>query len=105
MLEEKDIQKIGEEVGKVIEQNITPVLDGMRGDIDGMRGDIEKIKSEMVTKSYLDDKLADIEGQLIGKLRKGDNKVNRLIEVLHNKSVLSNEDVARLNEFQMFPKM
>lgn len=60
MLEDKDLQKIGEEVGKVIEGNISPVLDGMKQDIDGMRKDINEIKSQMVTKPYLDDKLEEL---------------------------------------------
>lgn len=109
MIEERDIQKIGEEVGKVIEQNIIPVLDKMQKDIDNIKTDITevksdlgKVKAEMVTKSYLDDKLADLEGNLISKLRKEDNKVNRLIEILKNKSILTNEEGEQFKEFQIF---
>ena len=78
MLEDKDIQKIGEELGKVIEQNINPQFDEIRERIDALELNVTTIKSEMVTKSYLDDKLANLEGGLIGKLRKEDAKMNRL---------------------------
>lgn len=125
MLEEKDIKKIGEEMGKVIEQNITPVLDEMKDDIndlkldvgtlksdvttmksdvDTLKSDVGTIKAEMVTKSYLDDKMADLEGNLTVKLRKEDGKVNRLIAVLKDKSVLSENDVAQFKDFQVFPR-
>ena len=77
MLEDKDIQKIGEELGKVIEQNINPQFDDIRERIDALELNVTTIQSEMVTKSYLDDKLANLEGGLIGKLRKEDAKINR----------------------------
>lgn len=118
MLEEKDIQKIGEEMGKVIEHNIMPVLDDMRKDLDEVKidlsevkidlsevkTDLNKVKMSMVTKSYLDDKLADLEGNLVTKLRKEDEKMNRLIDVLHDKSILSEQDVEQLRQFQIFPR-
>lgn len=112
MLEEKDIQKIGEEMGKVIEQNVIPVLDIMNKKIEKLDQRIEKldqrvgmVEASMVTKSYLDDKLADLEGNLISKLRKEDEKINRLIEVLKDKSVLNDGDVRQLQEFQVFPRL
>lgn len=98
MLEPKDLQQIGEELGKVIEQNVTPTLD----DLDRR---VAKIEAEMVTKSYLDDKLADLEGGMVGRLRKEDAKVNRLVEMLQMKKVLTEEEVKQLAEFQIFPKM
>ena len=61
MLEPNDLRQIGEEMGKVIEQNVTPAL-------DSLNQRIERIEAEMVTKSYLDDKLADIRGEFIARL-------------------------------------
>lgn len=104
MLEEKDIQKIGEEMGRVIEQNLMPALDEMNKKVDKLDQRVGKIEVEMVTKSYLDDKLADLEGNLISKLRKEDEKLNRLIEVLESKSVLTREDTEQFKEYQIFSK-
>ena len=108
MLDDKDIKKIGEEMGKVIEQNVTPTLDDLRGDLDNLRGEMKdefgKIKSQMVTKSYLDDKLADLEGGLVVKLRKEDAKVDHLVKILKEKKIISDQDVKCLAEFQIFPK-
>lgn len=115
MLEEKDIQKIGVEVGRVLEDNINPQFDEIRGRLDKIEAtmvtkdefnnEIGKIKSEMVTKSYLDDKLADLEGNLVVKLRKEDGKVNRLIDILRSKSMLTDDEVAQFKDFQVFPRV
>jgi len=115
MLEEKDIQKIGEEVGRVIEQNINPQFDEIRGRLDKieaimvtkdeLNNKIGRIEAEMVTKSYLDDKLADLDGNLVVKLRKEDGKINRLIEILKSKSMLTEDEVAQFKDFQVFPRV
>lgn len=97
MLEPKDLQQIGEELGKVIEQNVNPQFDGLRQKLD-------QIRAEMVTKSYLDDKLAELEGGMVGRLRKEDAKVNRSVEMLQNKKVLTEDEVKQLAEFQIFPR-
>ena len=100
MLDSDDIKKIGVEVGKVIEHNITPAIDGLRQHVDARLG---KVESQMVTKSYLDDKMAELEGGVIVRQRKEDKKVNLLIELLQSKSVLAETDVKQLKEIQVFP--
>jgi len=107
MLNSDDIKKIGVEVGKVIEHNITPAIDElskeMRGEFDVIKSDLISVKSQMVTKSYLDDKLAELEGTVVVRQRKEDKKVNLLIELLQKKSVLADTDVKQLKEIQVFP--
>lgn len=98
MIDNNNTKKIGEEMGKIIEQNIIPKFDEIRGQLN-------KIEATMVTKSYLDDTLADLEGNLIVKLRKEDAKMNPLTEVLKNKSVLNEDDIKIFDEFQIFPKL
>ncbi|MFA4873642.1 MAG: hypothetical protein WC659_07000 [Patescibacteria group bacterium] len=100
------------EVGKVLEQNILPILDDhgkmleAHGKMLVEHGErLGRIEATMVTKSYLDDKLADLEGHLISKLRKEDEKLNRLVELLANKSILAVEDVAFLRQIEVFPSL
>jgi len=88
----------------VVEQNINPQFEDIRKDISSIKTDIGSIKATMVTKSYLDDKLADLRGDLTVKLRKEDAKVNRLIDLLQTRKVLNEQDVRQLDEFQIFPK-
>lgn len=96
MLTDEDIKKIGEEVGKVVEQNVTPAIEELRGEINGMR-------SQMVTKEYLDDKLSDHHGDIVVLMRKEDHKVRELIDILRAKNILTQEDVKRLLQLEPFP--
>jgi archaellum component FlaC len=96
----EDFNKVDERFDKVDKR-----FENMDEHLDRIEGRLDKIETTMVTKSYLDDKLADLEGGLISKLRKEDEKVNRLIEVLKYKSVLNSEDIKQFNEFQIFPKV
>ena len=63
----------------------------------------EKI-SPLPTKSYIDEKFADFEGDVIVKLRKEDQKVNRLLELLKQKKVLTDGEIQELASLQVFPK-
>lgn len=89
-------------------------LDGIDGRLDGIDGRIQKIegrldgieptlayvKSQMVTKEYLDDKLADLRGDIIVMLRKEDNRLTSLVGILHGKKVISDDDVQSLTKLQ-----
>ncbi|PIS42207.1 MAG: hypothetical protein COT24_04670 [Candidatus Kerfeldbacteria bacterium CG08_land_8_20_14_0_20_40_16] len=114
-MKKKDIKQIRKEIAEVIEDNINPQFEDIRvqlegvekrldGRIDGVEKRLERVDSQMVTKSYLDDKLADLEGGLITKLRKEDQKMNLLVEIMRRKSLLTKADVKLLDEFRIFPK-
>ena len=125
-LDQDDLQKIGQEVGKVIEQNVNPQFDeirsdmdemktdingmktdmnGMKTDMNGMKADINGIKALMVTKDYLDDKLADLRGDLVILMRKEDTKVTKLIEVLQKKQILNDQEAKDLLGMEPFSRM
>lgn len=111
MLEEQDIKKIGEEMGKVIEQNILPAIEDAKQELkteiadvkQELKADIAGVQVQMVTKSYLDDKMGDLEGVTVVRQRKEDQKVNRLIEILEEKGVIQDADVVALKEIKVFP--
>ena len=69
---------------------------------DGVERRVTKVEASMVTKSYLDDKLADRRGDLVGMLRTEDQKVNRLVGVLSEKSVLSSSETKDVLSFRLF---
>jgi hypothetical protein len=70
------------------------------------RAELRRIEAVMVTKSYLDDKLADLKGDLIVKLRKEDEKVEFLIALPCARKSLSEEDRRRIQtEYQIFPSI
>ncbi|MEK7084656.1 MAG: hypothetical protein AAB932_05460 [Patescibacteria group bacterium] len=67
--------------------------------------DITQIKNVMVTKSYLDDKLADLRGDLTVLMRKEDTKVKMLVEILRERGVLTEEDKNRVLSMEPFPQL
>src|SRR3990167_5380096 len=84
-------------------------LDGeikqIKGDITGMKGEIGSIKATMVTKDYLDDKLADLRGDLVVLMRKEDTKVGKLIDVLKRRKVISEAEEKEILSMEPFAKM
>ena|SRR3989338_5539156 len=70
-----------------------------------IEGDISTIKSTMVTKDYLDDKLADLRGDLVVMMRKEDTKVRMLIDILHEKKLLNEQDRNRILSMEPFPEL
>lgn len=90
--------RIAIEMGKVIDENVIPAIDELREEVDKMR-------AVMVTKSYLDDKLADLKGDFVAKLRKEDGKTDHLIGILKKKEILSKQEAQEFKEYQIFPKL
>ncbi|MEK7481200.1 MAG: hypothetical protein AAB633_00440 [Patescibacteria group bacterium] len=71
---------------------------------DALEGRVTRIEATMVTKSYLDDKLADLKGSLIVTLRKEDEKVDLLIDLLYRRNMLKDDDVRVLHDIAVFPR-
>jgi len=59
----------------------------------------------MVTKDYLDDKLADLRGDLNVLIRKEDTKLIALIEKLQEKKVLTDKDKSELLSLEPYAKL
>lgn len=69
----------------------------------GIEQRLTKIEATMVTKDYLDEKLADLRGDLVILMRKEDTKLKTLIDVLCNRKVISDEDKNRILSMEPFP--
>lgn len=90
----KTEDKIIIQVGEFIEQNVVTTIEENR-----------KAITQLPTKSYLDDKLADLTSDVLGRLRKEDEKVNRLIDFLRSKNIIDKSEVQELGELKVFPKL
>ena len=64
-----------------------------------------KIEATMVTKDYLDDKLADLRGDLVILMRKEDTKVGKLIEILKRRKVISEDETKEILSMEPFAKL
>lgn len=72
-----------EQVDQRFEQ-IDQRLDRIDGRLDKSDGRLDRIEATMVTKDYLDDKLADLRGDLIMNDRRLDEKINVLADHLES---------------------
>ncbi|MFA4954570.1 MAG: hypothetical protein WC641_04615 [Patescibacteria group bacterium] len=70
---------------------------------DKIEGRVGRMEVSMVTKSYLDDKLADLKGDMVSMLRKEDQKVNRLVCVMTSKGSLTPAETKEVLSFRPFP--
>ena len=63
---------------------------------------LTRVEASMVTKSYLDEKMSDLRGDLVVLMRKGDVKFKALVGVLHGKKVISQTDVKKIYSMEPF---
>lgn len=111
-MEEKDLKQIEklfekgfaegfkQAFAQVWEHNLEPAFSDVYKEINVIKGQI----TQLPTKAYLDDKIAGLSGDLITKLRREDEKVNRLLDILRTKNVLSESDIKELGNLVVFPK-
>ena len=76
----------------------------MKSDIVEMKSDISTLRNQMVTKDYLDEKLADQRGDLILLTRKEDKKVMALVDVLKQRKLIDDADVKKIMGMEPFPQ-
>ena len=80
-------------------------FDGIGNRFSGLEGKVDKIEATMVTKDYLDEKLADLRGDLVVLTRKEDTKVGKLIEVLKRRKVISEEETKEILAMEPFARI
>ena len=71
---------------------------------DNLEGRVGKIEATMVTKDYLDEKLADLRGDLVVLMRKEDTKVIKLIEILKKRKVITEAEEKEILSMEPFAK-
>ena len=77
-------------------------LDGVDQRLDHLDSEVTKIGAVMVTKNYLDDKLADLRGDLIALARKTNRKLSTLVEELVKKGSLSAQVAKKILAMEPF---
>ncbi len=99
-------QKINE-----IQQTLHEVLDAVNdlatnneNSFQKLETDMTTIKATMVTKDYMDVKLADLKGDLVLLMRKEDTKLKALVDILHQKKVISQTDAQHIFGMDPFPQ-
>jgi hypothetical protein len=60
--------------------------------------------SQIPTKAYLDNKLAELEGRLTTNDLKSDYKITRLAEILKTKNVINESEFKELGDIKLVPQ-
>lgn len=94
------IEAIGEFSNRVEER-----FDKVEERFDKVEGRLTRVESSMVTKDYLDEKLADMRGDLVIMMRKEDKKVKALTDLLCTKNIITREEQKRLFGMEPFAQL
>ena len=73
--------------------------------LDKLEGKVDKIEATMVTKDYLDEKMADLRGDLVVLMRKEDTKVVKLIEILKRRKIITEIEEKEILSMEPFAKL
>ena len=76
----------------------------IRQEIREMREETGSMRSEMVTKTYLDEKIADLRGDLMLIARRGNRKLETVVEALQTEGVLPAKVAERILLMEPFPQ-
>lgn len=71
---------------------------------DGVETRLDKVEATMVTKDYLDKKIAEVKGYLVGAIKNEDNKVNVLTKRLYQEKSLSSAGEQEIISLKPFPE-
>lgn len=81
-------------------------VDAVRMDLLEVKADLadrmDSMEAKMVTKDYLDNKLADLRGDMVVLMRKEDEKLKVLAGNLKDKKILTPEDEENLQRLEPF---
>lgn len=74
--------------------------------LDAKVGALDTKVNTLPTKSYLDEKMADLKGGVIEKLRKEDAKVEFIVGLMQSRKIFTDSDVEIIKrEFEVFPQL
>lgn len=76
-----------------------------RQEFDELKKEVMKIQSTMVDKDYLDDKLADLRGDLVVLTRKEDTKLKTLVGILRQKQMLTESEEKTIYALEPFAQL
>lgn len=114
MLTKNDLQQISKVVqtaiqatvpiyiAQAIEELVNPQFDEVWKEFEDLKSKISNMGSQMVTKTYLDDKLEDLRADLMGIDKQQEQRMIATEHLLEEKQIFSPNDVAYLHGFDSF---
>lgn len=74
----------------------------LEGRVEGLEGQVGHLRSGMVTKEYLDDRLADLKADLLETDKKQEEKLNSMVAILTENKTITSLQAERLHEWDAF---
>lgn len=78
-------------------------LQKLEAGLQKLEAGLQSVKTEL--KDYMDVKMADLKGDLVLLMRKEDTKLKALVDVLHQKKVISEADAKHILGMDPFPQL
>lgn len=100
----EEVSNVKETVNDVVE-TVHFLKDHTASQVDKLEKRMEKVEALMVTKDYLDEKMADLRGDLVVLMRKEDTKVKSLVDILHKKKIITDNDVTKILRMEPFAQV
>lgn len=75
----------------------------VKDDLKELRKDMNKMKLDII--DHVDEKLADLKGDLVILMRKEDKKLISLIELLINKKLITSIEAKSIFQMEPFPQL
>jgi len=103
----KEFKNVNKELGSLKKDvgGLKKDVGGLKKDVGGLKKDVGGLKQRMVTKNYLDEKMADLRGDLVVMMRKEDNKMRKLVDILKQRELISKKDVNTILAMEPFPEL
>lgn len=95
----KELEELRTELKNELKNDIS----SLSTEVTSLSTKVARIESSMVTKSYLDEKLANIKGDNVSLIRKEDDKVNAIIEELDTQHTLPKASITTIKSHHVFP--
>ena len=96
------------EVLSAVNEGFSTVEDrfvGIKDRLVGIETRLTRVEATMVTKEYLDDKLANLKGDLVVLMRKEDTKLKALVGLLRDKRLISEPEAKSILTMDPFPQL
>ena len=78
-------------------------LSDIESDVSELKTEVGILKTTMVTKSFMTDRLIDLKTETTEKLKKEDEKVEKITEKLGDKKVFNAKDIKEIKSIEVFP--
>ncbi|NQU77708.1 hypothetical protein HQ544_03350 [Candidatus Falkowbacteria bacterium] len=78
---------------------------GLENRVGSLEKGLGEMRTEMVTKDYLVEKLFDLRGDIISVVKKEDVKMGKLVEILTDKKIITTKDAQAVLSMEPFAKL